>query len=275
MEGRFYLSVLLPVLFITIQSITANVLVTRHRMSRKITQFPGLFIILCWALVPSFHAFHPVQVANIFLLFAFLSMGRLYKKEEPAVPLFNAGAWLGMAALFMPSHLLLVPAFIIGIGILRQISFKSIFQFLTGTLTIFALLFSYAYLTGVLPDTISNQFSILSWWLLPTFSSLQLFGLATLALLLLLSIAGFGPIVQLLNIEGKKNVGIQYWMLLFLLLSILFTGVSGLPPIQAISVPLGIAIGLRFILLSERRAEFYHLLLFTAAMGATIWALFS
>jgi hypothetical protein len=274
-EGRFYLSVLLPVLFITIQGITANVLVTRHRMSRKITQFPGLFIILCWAIVPSFHALHPVQVANIFLLLSFLSMGRLYKKEDPAVPLFNAGAWLGMAALFAPTHLFLIPAFVIGIGILRQISFKSIFQFLTGSLTIFALVFSYAYFTGVFPTTLSKQFSALDWWLLPTFSSLQLFNLVTLALLLLLSVVGFGSIVQLLNIEGKKNVGIQYWMLLFLLLSAFFTGASGVPSIQAITTPLGLVLGLRFILLSERKAEFYHLLLFTAAMGTAIWALFS
>ena len=274
-EGHFYLSILLPVLFVTIQGIAANVLVTRHRMSRKITQFPGLFIILCWAMVPSFQALHPVQVATIFLLLAFLSMGRLYKKEEPAIPLFNAGAWLGMAALFSPTYLVLIPAFVIGIGILRQMAFKSIFQFLAGTLTILGLVFSYAYLTGVLPTVLSNQFSALGWWQLPTISSLQFFGLIMLALLLLLSIAAYGTIVQMLNIEGKKNVGIQYWMLLFLLLSIFFTGASGIPSIQVITVPLGLVLGLRFILLPESKAEFYHLLLFTAAMGATIWVLFS
>jgi hypothetical protein len=274
-EGRFYFSVLLPVLLITIQGIIANVLVTRHRMSRKITQFPGLFIILCWAMVPSFQALHPIQVANIFLLLAFLSIGRLYKKEEPAVPLFNAGAWLGMAAFFSPTHLLLIPTFIIGIGILRQMTFKSIFQFLTGTLTILALVFSWAYLTGVLPTILSNQFSAMGWWQLPTFPSLDLLGLITVVLMLLLSIAAYGTIVRMLNIEGKKNVGIQYWMLLFLLLSVVFTGASGIPSFQAITVPLGLVVGLWFILLPGGKAEFYHLLLFTAAIGTTIWAVFS
>lgn len=274
-KGQFYLSALLPVLFVTIQGIIANVLVTRHRMSRKITQFPGLFIILCWAIVPSFRALHPVQLANILLLLALLSMGRLYKNEEPAVPLFNAGAWLGVAALFSPTYLVLLPAFIIGIGILRRITFKSIFQLLTGTAVILSLVFSYAYITGALPAALSIQFSALGWWQSTSFPSLQLPGLITLAVLLLLSIVAYGIIVRLLNIEGKKNVGIQYWMLLFLLLSILVSGASEIPYFQAITAPLGVVLGLRFILLSDGKAEFYHLVLFTVAMSATIWTVFS
>jgi hypothetical protein len=274
-EGLFYLNALLPVLFVTIQGITANVLVRRHRMSRKITQFPGLFIILCWAMVPSFRALHPVQLANIFLLLALLSMGRLYKNEEPAVPLFNAGAWLGMATLFSPMHLILIPAFIIGIGILRRITFKSIFRLLTGTLVILSLVFSYAYLIEALPAALSFQFSPLGWWQLPSFPPLQLPGLIVLALLLLLSVAAYGLIVRLLNIEGKKNVGIIYWMLFFFLLSILASEASGISYFQVITVPLGLVLGLRFILLSDGKAEFYHLILFTGAMGATIWAVFS
>jgi hypothetical protein len=274
-DGQFYLATLLPVLFVTIQGIIANVLVTRHRMSRKITQFPGLFIILFWAMVPSFRALHPVQVANIFLLLALLSMGRLYKKEEAAVPLFNAGAWLAIATLFSPMHLVLIPAFIIGIGILRRITFKSIFQLLTGTIVILSLVFSYAYLTGVLPTALSYQFSALGWWQLPSLPSLQLPGLIVLALLLLLSITAYRKIVRFLNIEGKKNVGIQYWLLLFFLLSILVSGVSGIPYFQVITVPLGLLLGLRFILLSDGKAEFYHLILLTSAMGVTIWAVFT
>lgn len=274
-EGRFYLTTCLPVVFVTIQGIIGNVLVTRHRMSRKITQFPGLFIILSWAMVPSFRALHPMHLANIFLLLAFLAMGRLYKKEEPAVPLFNAGAWLGMAALFAPTFLLLTPAFLIGIGILRQISFKAIFQFLTGTFTIFALIFSFSYFNGTLPDVLSIQFSALGWWQFPAIPTPQFPGLITLGLLLLLSISAYGIIVRLLNIEGKKNVGIQYWMLLFLLMSIFLSGMTGTPSFQAITVPLGLVLGLWFILLPNGRAEFYHLILFTVAMGTTIWAVFS
>ncbi|MFK8164333.1 MAG: hypothetical protein AB8H12_17950 [Lewinella sp.] len=274
-KGKFYLTTLLPVLFITVQGVIANVLVTRHRLSRKVTQFPGLFLILCWAMVPSFHALHPVQVANIFLLLALLSMGRLYKKEEPAVPLFNAGAWLGMAALFSPTYLMLIPALIIGISILRQITFKSIFQLLTGTLVIFSLVFTYAYLTDVLPVALALQFSALEWWQLPSFPPLKLSGLITLALLLLVVVVSFGVIVRLLNIEGKKNVGIQYWLLLFFLLSTLLSGASGIPYLQVITLPLGLLIGLRFILLSDSKAEFLHLILLTVAMSSTIWTIFS
>lgn len=272
---HFYLSALLPVLLVTGQGIVANTLVNRHRMSRKVTQFPGLFIILCWALVPAFRALHPAQVAGFFLLLGLLSMGRIYKKEEPAVPLFNSGAWLGLAALFAPAYLFVLPAFIVGIGILRRPDFRSILQFLAGSLVIFSLFFSFMYFYGLSGDALSRQFSGFGLLTLTAFEPLQLAGLVVLALLLLYAIGSYGNLVRLLNIEGKKNGNLLIWVLLFLALSILASGAAGAPYYQVITVPVGLLIGLRFILFPEARAEFYHLVLFTVAMGTTIWSVFA
>lgn len=274
-DRHFYLATLLPVLLVTGQGIVANTLVTRHRMSRKVTQFPGLFIILCWALVPAFRALHPTQVAGFFLLLGLLSMGRIYKKEEPAVPLFNTGAWLGLAVLFAPAYLFVLPAFIIGIGILRRPDFRSMLQFLAGPLVVFFLFFSGTYFYGLSGDALSRQFSDFGLLPPPTFEPLQLTGLVVLALLLLYAIGSYGNLVRLLNIEGKKNGNLLIWVLLFLALSILASGAAGIPYYQVITVPVGLLIGLRFILFPEARAEFYHLVLFTVAMGATIWSVFT
>lgn len=272
---HLFLATLLPVILVTGQGIVANTLVTRHRMSRKVTQFPGLFIILCWALVPSFRTLHPAQAAGFFLMLAFLSMGRIYKKDEPAVPLFNAGAWLGLASLFMPAYLFLIPAFIIGIGMLRTPDLRSIFQFLAGLLITFFLVFSVVYFQGWLATAWQLQLSGLGMLQLPLISSIQVAGLVALTALILLALSSHGLIVRLLNIEGKKNVNLIIWVLLSLVISVFASNTAGIAYLQIITLPLGLLAGLRFILFTEARAEFFHLVLFTIAMLPAIWSVFT
>jgi hypothetical protein len=96
-----------------------------------------------------------------------------------------------------------------------------------------------------------------------------------LGLLVLLTVAAYGGTVRLLNIEGKKNVTILLWMLLFGLLSAPFSAAAGLAYLQVVTVPLGILVGLRFSQISPGKAEFYHLLLVTAALGPLLLRLFS
>jgi len=267
--------VLLPVLLITGQGILANMLVTRHRMSRKITQFPGLFLILCWALVPVFRSLHPLQFANLFLLLGLLSLGRLYKRDEPAVPLFNSGAWLGLASLFSPAYVLLIPAFAIAIGTLRRPDTRSMLQFLTGMGLVYFLVFSLSYLIGDLNLGLTWQWKGLGIAGVPPVVTMMYPGLIVLGLLVLMAMATYGGTVRLLNIEGKKNVTILLWVLLFGLLSIPFSAAAGLVYLQVITVPLGTLLGLWFIQLSSGKAEFYHLLLVVAALGPLLLLLFS
>ncbi|MEM9526676.1 MAG: hypothetical protein AAGA31_08720, partial [Bacteroidota bacterium] len=136
---RTWLTLFLPVLLIFLQGLQANTLVSRHRLSRTITQFPGLFLVIIWGIVPAFRWLHPIQVANVFLLFGLLSLGRVYKKEEPAVALFNAGAWLALASFFSPRYLLFLPAFLVTIGILRRPDIKSILRVLIGMFLLYFL----------------------------------------------------------------------------------------------------------------------------------------
>lgn len=272
-ERPFWLT-LLPVVLVTGQGILANMLVTRHRMSRKITQFPGLFIILCWALVPAFRSLHPVQLANLVLLLGLLSLGSLYKRDEPAVPLFNSGAWLGLASLFSPAYLLLAPAFAIAIGTLRRPDARSVLQFLTGTGVVYFLVFTLSYLIGYLELALTWQWGGLAVASIPLVPLMLYPGLIVTGVLVLLAMASYGGTVRLLNIEGKKNVTILLWILFFGLVSSVLSAATGLAYLQVITVPLGVLLGLRFIQIGPRKAEFYHLLLVTLALGPLLLVLF-
>ena len=269
-----WLSLLLPVLLITVQGIIANVLVTRHRMSRKITQFPGLFIVLCWGFVPAFRELQPIHFANLFMMFALLSLARVYKKDEAAVPLFNAGAWLGVASLFVPLYLCLLPALVIGMGMLRRPDTKSILQMLVGGGLVYFFAFTFNFLYGTSGGALASHFSGFGLVSFSGVAGYRLPGAIALGVLLLFIIVSYGLIVRLLNIEGKKNAGIVSWILLFGALSLLLSGAAWFPYLQVLVCPLGLLVGLRFILLPPRQAEFFHLVLFVVATGPLLWAAF-
>lgn len=270
---NYWLGLLIPVLLIFVQGIQANLLASRHRFSRVVTQFPGLFVVLIWAMVPSFRWFHPGQIANIFLLFGLISIGRLYKKNEPAVPLFNAGAWLGLAFFFRPEYLFFAPAFLVAIVVLRRPEIRSFFQLLTGFISICFFAGVAAYFFGVLPDLWLAQISSLGWFS-PT--SLLLYDALPLgliaAILLLLSLL-FGSLSRLLNIEGKKGVKIIYWFLLFTIPAVLLGGHFVAAELVITTVPIGILLGLAMVDVDSSRAEVIHLLLFVVAIvaGLTSW----
>ncbi|MEO0732866.1 MAG: hypothetical protein AAFZ52_08530 [Bacteroidota bacterium] len=263
---RSFWALLLPVVLVFIQGLQANVLVTRHRMSRTITQFPGLFLILVWALVPTFCWFHPVQLANVALLFGLLSLGRLYKRDEAAVPLFNAGAWLGLSSLFYAQYLLFLPAFLIGVGVLRRPDVRSLVQLTTGLLLLYFLTGSWLYFRGELPVFLEAQFGGFTLVQGQPWGITDGVGLGVLGLLLLLLLVGSGWLVRLLNIEGSKEVTIQYWLLLLAPIVVLLAGPVDVAVAQTVTVPLGILLGLAFILFSPRRATLFHFLLLVVAL---------
>ncbi|MEL7161361.1 MAG: hypothetical protein AAFN92_11450, partial [Bacteroidota bacterium] len=263
---RPLLRLILPVVLVFVQGVLANTLVTRHRMSRTITQFPGLFLVLVWGLVPAFRWLHPIQLANVALLFGLLSLGRLYKKDEPAVPLFNAGAWLGVASLFYVQYLLFLPAFLVGVGVLRRPDLRSLIQLVTGLLLLYFLTGSWLYFRGTLATFLAVQFSGFTLVGLQFAGLPDQLGLGLLGFLLLVLLFGYGWLVRLLNIEGSKEVNIQYWLLLSTPLLLLFAGTATVAEAQTVVVPLGILLGLAFILFSKRRATLLHFLLLIAAL---------
>lgn len=261
LKGQPLMGFVVAIVLVGVQGIQANTWATRHRLSSSVTQFPGLFLVLVAAIVASAHSFHTFQLANIFLLFSMLSLSRIYKKEEPAVALFNAGAWLGIASLFRPEYLLFLPACIAAISILRRPNLRSIFQLLTGLLLVYFFLIVTGYLANELPTFIQQQFGSFGLATLGEASSRDLAGLILLGIILLSVVLLFGRISFMLNIEGTKNMDVLGWFLLFSLVVVLFSGTISPINSQALVVPLGIMLGLGMINMGPRRAEALHIVM--------------
>lgn len=261
-----YLAVLASVFLVGFQGIQMNTWATRHRLSRTVTQFPGLFLVLVSALVYSFHGFNAFQAANVFLLFGLLSLVRLYKRQEPAVALFNAGAWLGLASLFRPEYLLFFPAFIAGLSILRRIELRGILQISTGIGLVYFFLFVGGYVNGNLGAIVTQQFGSIDWPVLETVGRADQIGLGIIGLLVIGVILGYRNISLMLNIEGSKNISLLCWVLLYTIVVTLFAGTIDAVNAQVLVIPLGALLGLWLVNLQSSRAEVVHMLLAVAAI---------
>lgn len=264
-------NLLLPALLIAGQAVGLNVLVVRHRMSRKITLLAGVFVIICWAMVPAFRGLQSVQFAGLFAVFALLSLGGTYKKNDPAVRLFNVGVWLGIGSLFCPPTLLLLPAFVVGLGALGRVRLRSVLQIVTGAGLTYFLTFSWAYYTGQTEMAWAAQTQSFGF---PGFSAVtpaSFIGMIIFIVLGLLALANYGKLTQLLTIEGKKNASILLWFLLFAGCSFLLANVDGLGYLQLLVLPIGCLLGLRFNTISDGQGEFLHLVLVTATILPTLY----
>lgn len=265
-DARPLTAFLAAVVLVGVQGIQANTWATRYHLSRTVTQFPGLFVVLTTALVADAHSLHAFLAANVMLLFALLALGRLYKREEPAVALFNAGAWLGAASLFRPEYLLFIPAAVVAISILRQPNLRLIFQLLTGLFVTYFFMVVAGYFTGHLADWTGQQFGHFGWPEVSAVSWYNLVGLGVLGVVLLGVVLLFGRIGVMLNIEGSKNMNVLAWLLLTSAVVVVFSGNVGPVSSQAAAVPLGILLGLGLTKVQPARAEAVHVILVVATL---------
>ena len=260
------LGILLPPVLVATAGVVANAVCIRYRFARVDTQFPGLMVVLLWALCPAFHYPSPWLPTQLFLILAAGALSSTYKSQTTAVARFNAGWWLGCASLFVPSFLLYVPCFILGISIFRTAQLRTIMQLLGGIGTAYFLAGTYVFLRGDFAAWAEGQLSGIRWgnWL-PD-STYVVLGAAALLLPLAIVLATNERGRLLLNIEGRKNVSFVYWLLLFAPLVAIFRPEVSWAGAQVGAVPLGIAFGLWLVRQDAARAEFYHLLFFAAAL---------
>ncbi len=261
-----WLAGVLPPVILAVTGIAANNVADRYRMGRTVTQFPGLFVVLIWALCPAFHAFSPLQFAHLFLVLAIGALGGTYKGQHGEVARFNAGWWLGLASLLHPSFLIFVPGFVVGISIFQTATLRSISQLLIGVLLPCFLGATLAYVSDDLELFYRSQLTGFGVGGFVPATQYALIGGALLSLPLLIVLFSGGGARVLLSIEGAKNVSFLHWVLFFTLPVAGFTALPVLADAQVLVVPLGMLLGLWIARQEARRAEFYHLLLFAAAM---------
>jgi hypothetical protein len=259
------LSTLLPPLLAATAGVVANWIARRHRLSRSVTQLPGMALVVLWALSPAFRTFHPHQLNFVLILLLLASLARTYQRKSEEVSRFNAGLWLAAASLLVPSCLLLFPLAIVGIGIYRTANLRSIFQLVGGMGVVYFLAGANAFWWGEWESFWYGLVAGFGGGRFVAGTPFVTIGTALLVLPLLTVLFGSRRSRALLSIEGAKNVLFFFWLLLFTLSVALLTPLTTLGDAQVVVPPLGLLWGLWLSRLPVAQAEFVHLLCFTAA----------
>ena len=269
----YWLATLAPPVLVALAGIAANAFCSRYRFARTVTQFPGLGVVLVWGLCPAFHFFDPQLLTHLLLLLAIGALSSTYKGSSMEVARFNAGWWLGLASLLVPAYLVFIPCFIVGISIFRTADLRAIGQLLGGVVIAYFLAGTYAYWQGDFLEWYALQVGGFGFLHFVTEMPYVLGGLVLLALPLLIVLLTSERSRALLNIEGRKNVSFAYWVLLFAPLVVACMITVRAVGAQVLAVPLGLLFGLWLVRQEAARAEFYHLLLFAAALALLVAAL--
>jgi len=173
----------------------------------------AIFIVMVGGLVP-LHTLHPVYLAAVFFLVAIYTLFSVFNSSEPLPSVFNTGFFLALATLFYLNLLVMLPAFIISLSVLRrERRGHEYFVLLLGFVVPWLFAFSYAFFADRLNEII-NIFSDVATTNINHFKNNYIL-LGYLGLLGLLTIIGSVKMVQLYDLS-KVSIR-KYYLVLFII----------------------------------------------------------
>jgi len=234
----------------------------QHRIGRHTDLLPGLGVVLLGSMLPVFLPLSSFSVANVAVLLALRSQLLTYRQSSAADLLFNTGFYLGIAGLFQPSYLLLLPFIGLSTTLIRSGRFRDQTTLLFGTFTpLFLVGFAYYWYDHF--DFFWTQqwqgaFSLPQQWTMDDLPWAALIALGSLTLFVLLQA---GQYRKKTKMDVQVKLKVVYWYLLGLGLTVLFAQPWHLYRWQAIVPIAGALLGLSLSQSKRPVAEVWHLLL--------------
>jgi len=237
----------------------------KYNFIRIRTKLPAPLFILIICGFTDLQAMHPVYFGAFFVLISIHRMFNAFGQKQPYSAAFDAGFFLGIAALFHFNIIILFPVFLIGIGFFSRETHWREFVILTlGLFLPFLFAFSFAYVNNSTPELIEtfelNIFSPVNH--IQSNIPLQIY-LAFLSLLVLM-----GSISMVQQYDAKKISSRKFFILFLLLFIFSLISIVAVPGAShemliVISIPVTFLLSNFFVFLKSRFwGNFLFLLLF-------------
>lgn len=258
--GSAYWQVGVVCLLLFVQAFMLNILEYNYRLNRDVNMYAGVFFLLFSSFSPAFQVLSPVHFSNIFLFVALYELMDISKKQRPQGSIFNAGFFIGIAALFYPVSALYLILVFVSLNVLRGVIFRERLVALSGFLTVYFLAGSIFYQRGALADFTGSQ--LLNAYRLFSFGTLQMpWELLPWAVILLAVVFNQNNFFQKQNMLTQKRIGLLYWMVLIGLGTAIITPLLTTEHFLIIAVPTGFLTGMAFGRLRSKWAELWHFML--------------
>lgn len=122
----------LSILLVFVMALILSNLINIYRLTDRAGYLPALLFILCASFFNEFCRLTPALCGSFFLLFAFTTLVRMYKAEKAGGPMFNAGFFIGLSALFYLPYLSFVVFLLGGYILSRPLNIREIITGLLG-----------------------------------------------------------------------------------------------------------------------------------------------
>lgn len=239
---------------------------TRFQFLRSRSGLPGIIYLLTVSAFPSMHTLHPVHLASLFVFLALISIFDTYHHSNTIPDTFNAAFFLSVGSLFYFPTIFLFPITWISIAVLQKgDNWRLLFIPLVGFAVPWFIAGSVYYLNDMLPQLFSvvqENIHTANINIINTFSFQLLSGL-----FIFLAVLGSSSILSrydVKKISSRKYFIIFYWMVAFLVVSILFSRSVGIEAIILLAIPFSYFIAHFFIFAKNR---FWPELLFYLFLG--------
>ncbi len=242
---------------------------SRFALIKSRTKLPAAIYIIIIGGFTAMHTLHPVYFAAIFTLLGINSLFSTFNNTNPQPEIFNAGLFIAVGTLFYFNLIVLLPAFLISVSILRrERKWREFLVLIIGFLIPVAFALTYTFFTDQLTAAIvvfqRNIFSPVNHF--KTNYPLQVF----LGLLILLTIIGTFKIMQ--QYDTRKVSTRKYYMVLFVIfvfsmLSFIFIPATSQEMLVIAVVPVTFLISNLFVSIES---IFWQELLFTLFLGTAI-----
>lgn len=269
-----FIQVLLSLIIVLFLAFLVQQINSRYALIKARTKLPIAIYIIIIGGFTSMHTLHPVYFGAIFLLFGINSLFSIFNNSHPQTDIFNAGLFIAIGTFFYFDLIVVLPAFLIAISILRrERKWREFLILIIGFVipTFFAL--GYAFLTDQLNEVFltfhKNIFTSVNHF--KTNYPLQGF----LALLVLLTIIGSIKIMQQydsLKVSTRKYYLVLFVIFIFSMISFVFIPATSQEMLVIAVLPVTLLISNLFVSIES---GFWRELLFTLLLGTAIFMQFA
>jgi hypothetical protein len=126
------ISVISSGILLYLQALMVNYLGNRHQILYKYSMLPALFFVVLNSIYKDQLFLTPHLISNTFIILMIYRLCFLYDYEKPTFPVFDCGAFLGLAILFNYDLILLLPFILIAITTITSFNIRYLFVALLG-----------------------------------------------------------------------------------------------------------------------------------------------
>jgi len=264
---------ILAMIFVFLQAVIINFLVSRQKMTEEITLLPGVFFILFSSFSPQFFDLSPQMFGNFFLILALNEIFGTYNKYSCADSIYNIGLFIGLASLFDFSYTIMLLLAVLGLGVMRAIKLKERLMLIVGFFSPYVLVMIYKFWTNDIEGFYTLQFSknlaFLDFDIEYNLHSGYIIGF--FGLCVLVAIFSMKTYAYRMKISIQKSLNILYMLLAISILSLLFQKSLNLQHILVLIPALSIFISINFVKMPSHWGEILHLGMLVSVL---VWQFF-